>query len=226
MASLPESRELKATGLALDGHLNMLRALYKEASQQYREALELDSANGEAAYGLLNALRKLKDLKHADEVLAGIRAELGRRDLLQSRYMLGFYLAQSRLLLDEGDVNGARAACDSALEFSTTLTRGPVFRQMAEVDLRQRHYEDAFDACEEALRVNPNSPDPLFTLVKVYHAKGDVAMTKEIGGRLLEFWKDADSDFVNLRDLRQLLGIRHDPSSARSLSPMIADRLD
>jgi tetratricopeptide (TPR) repeat protein len=226
IAALPQSPQLKANHLAVDGHLNLLRGFYKEASQQYRDALSLDSTNGEAAYGLLNAFRKLKDLKRADEVLAGIRTELGRRNLLQSQYMLGFYLAKSRLLFDKGDTEGARMACDSALEFSTTLSRSPVFRQIAEIDLSQQHYEGAFDACEEALRVNPNSSDPLFTLVKVYHAKGDAAMTNEIGGRLLEFWKDADPDFLNLRDLKQLLGTRHTPSSANSSSPMIAARLD
>jgi tetratricopeptide (TPR) repeat protein len=226
LAALPQSPQLKANHLAIDGHLNLLRGLYEEAAQQYRGALSLDSTNGEAAYGLLNAFRKLKDLKRADEVLEDIRAELGRRNLLQSQYMLGFYLANSRLLLEKGDIGGARTACDSALEFSTTLSRSPVFRQIAEINLRQQHYEDAFDACEEALRVNPNSPDPLFTLVKAYHAKGDAAMTNEIGGRLLEFWKDADPDFLNLRDLQQLLGTRHTPSPANSLSPMIAARLD
>lgn len=226
MTSLPESHQLKATHLALDANLNMLRGLYKEASQQYRDALHLDSTNWEAAYGLLNAFRKLKDFGHADEALVDIRAELGRRNLLQSQYMLGFYLAKSRLLLDKGDANGARTACDSALEFTTALSRSPVFRQIAEIDLRQQHYDAAFDACEEALRVNPNSPEPLFTLVKVYHAQGDAAMTTEIGGRLLEFWKGADPDFLNLRDLRQLLGTRHTPSSANPLSPMIAGQFD
>jgi tetratricopeptide (TPR) repeat protein len=226
IAALPQSPQLKANHLAVDGHLNLLRGLYKEAAQQYRDALSLDSTNAEAAYGLLNAFRKLKDLKHAVEVLGGIRTELMRRNLLQSQYMLGFYLAKSRLLLDKEDIAGARTACDSALEFSTPLSRGPVFRQIAEINLRQQDYEDAFDACEEALRVNPNSPEPLFTLVKVYHAKGDAAMTKGIGGRLLEFWKDADPDFLNLRELQQMLGTRRTPSSASSLSPMIAARLD
>jgi tetratricopeptide (TPR) repeat protein len=222
IAALPQSTQLKANHLAVDGHLNLLRGLYEEAAQQYRDALSLDSTNGEAAYGLLNAFRKLKDLKRADEVLAGIWTELGRRNLLQSQYMLGFYLAKSLLLLDKGDMEGARAACDSALEFSTTLSRSPVFRQIAEMDLRQQHYEDAFDACEEALRVNPNSPEPLFTLVKTYHAQGDMRMTKEIGGRLLDFWKDADPDFLSLRELQRLLRVRQTPSSNKSTSPMIA----
>ena len=89
--------------------------------------------------------------------------------------------------------------------------------------MRERRYEEAFDACEEALRVNPNYPEPLVTLVKTYHAKGDAAMSKEIGGRLLGFWKDADPDFLNLRDLQQLLGLKHlTPPSVSPSAMMIA----
>ena len=206
LASFPQSDQLKATHLALDGNLNTLRGLYKEAIQQYRQALELDSSNSEAAYGLVNSLKKIKDFRRARDVLAGIREDLARKNLLQSQFMLRYFLVYSRVLLDEGELENSRSLCDSALEFSSTLSRGHVFRQVAEIDLSEKRYEDAFDACEEALQVNPNLPEPLFTLVKIYHAKGDVVMTKEIGDRLLEFWKDADSDFQTLHELRMLLG--------------------
>ncbi len=209
LASLPSSDQLKATHLALDGNLDALRGQYKNAITQYREALELDSSNGEAAYGLVNGLKKLKDFKLAHETLDHIRVELGQKNLLESQYMLRYYLASSRLLLDEGKLDDARSLCDSALDYSTVLSRAPVFRQIAEIDLSQKLYEDALDACEEALQMNPNAPDPLLTLVKVYHSKGDPVMTKEISDRLLEFWKDADPDFQPLRELRQLLGTGH-----------------
>ncbi|HCV43473.1 MAG TPA: hypothetical protein DGH68_08300 [Bacteroidetes bacterium] len=225
IAALPQSPQLKANHLTVDGHLNLLRGLYKEATLQYLDALSLDSTNAEAAYGLVNAFRKLKDFNRAGEVLRNIRVELGHRNLLQSQYMLSFYLAQSRLLLDEENSELARASCDSALEFATTLSRGPVFRQIAEIDLHDRRYEDAFDACEEALRVNPNLPDPLFTLVKVYHAKGDDAMTKEIGDRLFEFWKGADPDFLSRIELQQFVRIKRNPSGGASSVAMIATKL-
>lgn len=99
----------------------------------------------------------------------------------------------------------ALAVCDSALDHSSPLTRGVVYRQVAEIRLEQRQYEGAFDACEEALRANPNNPDALLTLMKVYHAKGDLRMTHEIGGRLLEFWKNADADFRYLGDVKKML---------------------
>jgi tetratricopeptide (TPR) repeat protein len=139
-------------------------------------------------------------------VLARIRLELERRDMATSQYMLKYYLFKSRLILDQNHLEEARTFCDSALQFTTNLSRGPVFQVIADIDVREKRYEDALDACEEALRVNPNSPDALLMLARTYHAKKDRAMTQEIGGRLLEFWNKADDDFVNLRELRDLLG--------------------
>ncbi|MBM2839646.1 MAG: hypothetical protein HW412_174 [Bacteroidetes bacterium] len=222
-AALPESPQLKATNFAVDGNLNVLRGQYKEATRQYMEALQVDSLNIEAAFGLVSAYRKLGEFKRAHEMLENIHEELEHRNLLESQSMLRFNLAKSRVLLDEQQPESARAFCDSALEFTTTLTRGPVFQQLAEIDIRERQYEDAFDACEEALRLNPNYPDALLTLAKAYHATGDAAMTGEIASRLFEFWKDADPDFVNRRDLQNLVGTRRVAPSSRSFSPrMIA----
>ncbi len=223
MASLPESPQLKATHLAIDANLNLLRGLFKDAAHQFEEALEMDPSNSEAAYGLVNALRKLRDFKRAHEMLVNIQAELERRNLLGSQYMLKYNLVKSRLLLDEGELALARALCDTAFEYTTALSRAPVFQEIAEIDLRSSQYEGVFDACEEALRVNPNYPDALLTLVKAYHARGDTAMTREIGGRLLEFWKNADADYLNLHDLRQMLGVkRRPPASSANTSGMVA----
>jgi tetratricopeptide (TPR) repeat protein len=74
--------------------------------------------------------------------------------------------------------------------------------------LRESDFEDALDACEEALRVNPNNPDALLTLVKVYAAQGDRGMARAIGARLLDFWKDADAEFESLREVRTLLNLK------------------
>jgi tetratricopeptide (TPR) repeat protein len=222
-ASLPESPQLKAIRFAVDGNMNLLRGQYKESTRQYEEALQLDSSNIEAAFGLVNAFRNLHEFKRADEVLKSIFMEFEHRNLLQSQFMRGYNLAKSKLLLDQGEYQNARALCDSALEFSTAFTRGPVFQQIAEINIREKQYEDAFDACEEALRVNPNYPDALLTLVKAYHSKGDAAMTWEVGSRLLEFWKNADPDFLSLHDLQALLGTKHAVPAPRSSSPrMIA----
>jgi hypothetical protein len=48
-------------------------------------------------------------------------------------------------------------------------------------------------------------------------------MTREIGGRLLDFWKNADPDYVNLQDLRKLLGTKSPASlPAGTVSGMVA----
>lgn len=222
MAALPESDQLKATHLALGGTLNLLRGQNREAVRQCEHALDLDSTNGEAAYGLVQAFRKQKEFHRANEVLVGIRRELERRNMASSQYMLRYNLNKAKLLLDEGAYDRARALCDSALEFSTALSRGPVFQLIAEICTREKEYENAIDACEEALRVNPNYPDALFTLTKAYHGMSDDAMTKEIGGRLLEFWKNADSDFLLLHDLKQLVAKPAAPAATSRTEVFIA----
>jgi tetratricopeptide (TPR) repeat protein len=205
---LPESRQLTASHLALDANLNILRGAYAEALEQTRRALEMDPENLDAASGKVTALRKLHEYSQSRKALEDFRGGLEKLNLHHSRSMLGYYLLAARLLLDEGDALGAKAACDSALEYTTVLARGPVFRQLAEIHLRESAFEDALDACEEALRVNPNNPDALLTLVKVYAAQGDRSMARAIGGRLLDFWKDADADFESLRELRTLLNLK------------------
>jgi tetratricopeptide (TPR) repeat protein len=168
----------------------------------------MDPENLDAASGKVTALRKLHEYSQSRKALEDFRGGLEKLNLHHSRSMLGYYLLAARLLLDEGDALGAKAACDSALEYTTVLARGPVFRQLAEIHLRESAFEDALDACEEALRVNPNNPDALLTLVKVYAAQGDRSMARAIGGRLLDFWKDADADFESLRELRTLLNLK------------------
>ena len=120
--------------------------------------------------------------------------------------MLGYHLVRARLFREEGDLQAALAACDSALEYSVPLTRAEVYRQIAEAQLGSGAFEDALDACEESLSVNPNSTEVLFTLTRVYHAKGDARMTVEIGSRLLALWGGADPDFRDRNELLRILG--------------------
>jgi tetratricopeptide (TPR) repeat protein len=208
LAHLPESRQLSATHLALDANLNILRGAYENALEQNEQALEMDPENLDAASGKVNALRKLRALPQAREALGNFRRELEKENLHHSRSMLSYYLLSSRLSLDEGDAVSALAACDSALEYATALTRGPIFRQIAEIRSKLSEFEEALDACEEALQINPNNPDALLTLVRVYTAQGDRSMARAIGTRLLEFWKDADPDYEPLREVRTLLGMK------------------
>ncbi len=80
-----------------------------------------------------------------------------------------------------------------------------IFRQMAEINLRQKAFDDGLTACEEGLGIRPNNPDILLTLVRIYAADGDHRMAGEIGGRLLDFWKNADPDFEPRHEVLRLL---------------------
>jgi tetratricopeptide (TPR) repeat protein len=118
---------------------------------------------------------------------------------------MSYNLLRAGLLEARGQYAEALIACDSAVQYATPLTMADVFRMMALVHLSAREYEEALDAAEEALRVSPNNPILLMTVLKIYNARGDSRMTREIGGRLMEFWKDADPDFRLLREVRQIL---------------------
>ena len=203
---LPPSRQLDASLRARDAGLEFRRGKTDEAIRQYSEALAIDSNALDAAFGLAYALSKQKQFNEARVVADRIKAEFERKNLSQTQIMSGYYLMKSRLLTDEGRLDEADSLCRNALEFASPLARPQVYRQFAEIRLRQRAYDAALDACEEALRINPNSPDGLLTLTRVYHAAGDRRLTEEIGGRLLVLWKDADPDFQNALEAQKLAG--------------------
>jgi tetratricopeptide (TPR) repeat protein len=113
---------------------------------------------------------------------------------------------RARLLTDEGNLSRALADCDSAVGYSTSVTRSMIYRQMAEIYRLQKAYDPALDACEQALQVNPNYPDALLTLVRIYNDQGDRRMTREIGNRLMDFWAQADPDYRNRIELMKILG--------------------
>lgn len=205
---LPKNPKTEANHLAISARLNSQRGLFEEALRQSTEALRVDSMNGMANYVRVRTLCKLKKFDEADRSMERIREELERRHLSNTQVMREFYLMKSMRLTEENRLEEAQAACDSAVDYSSPITRGAVYRQLAEILLKQKAFDSAFDACEEALRVNPNEPEALLTLTRIYAAKGDKPMTREIGGRLLALWQNADPDYKNLADVRQLLGVR------------------
>ncbi len=206
LALRPAGRQIEVLRLVIWGRLDILRADYKAAAGKFRSALAIDSTSGDAAYRLVYAMVRLGDLEAAEDLREGIRVELMRRNLFESPSRAGYELMRSLVLRERGKFDEALAACDLALQYSVPLSRAYIFNERAEVHLRAKEYERALDACEEALALNPNSPDVLLTLVKVYHAKKDVKMTVEIGGRLLALWAGADPDFSPLRELQQIIG--------------------
>jgi tetratricopeptide (TPR) repeat protein len=203
---LPQNRQIEGTQEVLNGYVNLDRSTYEEARQQFIEALTIDSNNYDAARGLVYALGKLKRYGDAEEIVKGVWRELVRRNLTESPSMFSFYLMRARLLTDEGNLTRALANCDSAVGYSTSVTRSMVYRQMAEIYRLQKAYDPALDACEQALQVNPNYPDALLTLVRIYNDQGDRRMTREIGNRLMDFWAHADPDYRNRIELMKILG--------------------
>ena len=205
---LPQNRQLEAALLSRDATLNVRRGRPAEAIHQYEQALAIDTNAIEVAFGLVYALSKERRFGEAGQVAERIKQELDRKNLAQTQVMSGYYLMQARLLTEQGLLAVADSVCRAALEYASPLTRPPVFRQFAEIRLREKSFDAALDACEEALVINPNSPEGLLTLTRVYRAMGDKRLTQEIGGRLLALWKNADADFQNLLEVRRLVGLR------------------
>ncbi len=206
MTLRPAGRQIDVLRHVFTGHLDFLRADYRNAAQEFREALGIDSTSGDAAYNLVYTLVRLKEIDAAEQLTEGIRQEIMRRNLFESPSRAGYELMRALTLRERGKLDEALAACDLALQYSVPLTRAPIFEQRAEIYLRAGQFEQALDASEEALALNRNWPDALMTLVKIYHAEKNIDMTVEIGGRLLALWADADPDFSPLRELQQIIG--------------------
>ncbi len=204
-AMLPYNRQLEATEGSTEGRFELLRGNPAGAVELYRKALDMDTLNIDAAFGYVMALAKSKRIAEAGEVLRRIFLEFERRGILTSPAMAMYYLASSFVKMSDGRLTDALVMCDSGFAYSTTQSRAAIYRQMAEINLRQKRYDDGLSACEEGLSLSPNSPDILLTLVRIYSANGDRRLAHEIGNRLLDFWKGADQDFNPRIEVRKLL---------------------
>jgi tetratricopeptide (TPR) repeat protein len=199
------NNQVRATHLAVEAILQFQRGKYDEAFRLCEQSLALDSVNGKAAFARVMALIKLKKFDAAGATIEEIRNEIVRRNLAESQAMLEFHLLRAKLDEERGLFEEARASCDSAMEYGSELTRTDVYQELAEIHFKMRNFDEALNALEEALRYNPNNPSALLILAKVYKATGDRQMTSEIGNRLLNLWKNADSDFQPLTELKGLM---------------------
>ena len=202
---IPKNPQRVASYKAIDGSVAMARGNFSEAKSYYREALTADSLHWSAAFGIVRSLGELKQFAEAASALDHVRRVLEYRNLAGSTMMLDFYVARAILLTEQDSLEQATQYCDSALQYSAPLTRRAVYRAFAEIYRRQKNYEAALSACEEALRINPAYPPALLTLTRVYAESGDNVMTAEIAHRLLAIWKDADPDYRYLIEIRRLL---------------------
>jgi tetratricopeptide (TPR) repeat protein len=206
---LPASSNVRAERLATLAGYEYSRGNYKKSQALSLEALAIDTAFGGGAFMLTNALLKQGEYDAATQVIDRIHQELEARSLTESAVMADYHVLRARLLSARGMYDGALAALQEALQYTGALNRTFVHREMAEVYLKQGEFESAIDACAEALSINPNAPQALLTLTRVYQARGDLGMTNEVGDRLLRFWAEADPDFKDAQDLRRLLGAVH-----------------
>ncbi len=202
---LPGSERMNASRLTIAANMDMSRGLYDKAAERFLMALKDDSTSYEAAYGLVLALAKQGKFDAAMETSTRIEEELSRRNLTETQVMVGFHLMKARVLTEQQLYEEARVACELALEHASPLSRTSVFRQLAEISTRNGDYDRAFLECEESLAINNNSPSTLLTLTRLYRKKGDGDMTRSIGVRLQTLWKDADPDFRDLKELKDLL---------------------
>ena len=207
MTMVPGGPAARVVRLRLHAYLDLMRGAYAAAIDKLNESVTVDSSVFGNAVNLTYALAKLHRFAEADSVIRRSHEELIQKHLTESPAMQAYYVMRARVLTEQHRYNDAEEACKSALEFSSPLMRGTVYAQLARIHLAARDFESALDAVEGALGVNPNAPDALLTLVKIYHGQGDTRMVHEVGGRLLELWKDADPDFVRLIELRALLGL-------------------
>jgi tetratricopeptide (TPR) repeat protein len=203
---LPKNKRLKSEALVNEGSIADLRGNFPAAEGKMREALALDSTNGKAAYRLVYLLVRQKKLPQAEELAAAISRFLTTHNLLGTTDMMQYHLLRASVLEAQGKYADALIACDSAVQYASPLTMADVFRVMAQVRLASKDYEDALDAAEEALRLAPNHPVLLMTVLKIYSGKGDARMTREIGDRLLNFWAKADLDFRLRWEVLRILG--------------------
>ena len=203
---LPDNGRQEAGRLRIRGIVALYRQQPADAVALFEQSAAQDSSLLGVSYGLCVALTKLQRFEDAHEVITQTERELREKNLTKGPMMQGFHLLRARVLTEEGKLEEARQACGDAFEFSTPLTRGAVFAHIARIDLAAGEWEAALDAIDEALKVNPNTPETLLTLTKIYSAKQDRRMSAEIGRRLLDLWKDADSDFYGLLEVKRLLG--------------------
>jgi tetratricopeptide (TPR) repeat protein len=191
--------------LTTQAGLAFARADYPGAVSLYSSALERDTGSLSAAIGLAYTFAKSGKFSHSHSVIDQIETELQRRNLMGTQVSLNFHLMKAYLAMEEGNLDQAQEECELALDGSSPQARPAVYRVLAETHLRRRAFDDALDACSEALSINPNWPNALLTLTRIYRARGDSLMTREIGNRLLAFWKDADPDFQDRLELKRLL---------------------
>lgn len=204
---LPPSMAAEAGLLRLRGALDLQRGRYDDAIALFHAARAVDANALEHAYALVIAFSRSGRFAEAHALIDSTYHEIERRELTASQVIEGYHLMRARVLTEEGRLAEAEEACRQAMENSTPLLRGRAYVQLARISTKATNWEEAFDAIESALAVNPNAPEALLALVRVYAGMGDRTMASEIGRRLRDLWRNADADFKPLQELQETLAV-------------------
>ncbi|NMO16339.1 tetratricopeptide repeat protein [Pyxidicoccus fallax] len=149
-------------------------------------------AAGEAEAATLRLLKVRPDHAEAQAHLAMLRAQAGDAEALESLKTLaaaptaGYFerFNLGGLLLDRGDLEGARQAYESALDVAPESAH--VHFELGRIHLQQGQAEGAAFHFQKAAEGAPQEPMPLLMLSRAHAARGAVGLAIQAGTLALE----------------------------------------
>jgi tetratricopeptide (TPR) repeat protein len=157
----------------------------------FNEATRLDPQSPEAHYDLGVALVRLKQLRlAADQFRLAVKA---KPDSAQFRNSLG------AVLLDMGRAGEAQTEFENALQSDSKSVFA--LDHLAQALSAQRHYSAAIRYWNQALAVQPDSPDLLLSLGIATYENGDAAGSIRILTELVKAHPDLKSGHFNLANI-------------------------
>jgi tetratricopeptide (TPR) repeat protein len=149
-------------------------------------------AAGEAEAAALRLLKVKPDHAEAQAHLAMLRAQAGDAEALEALKTLaaaptaGYFerFNLGGLLLDRGDLAGARAAYESALQVAPDSAH--VHFELGRIHLQQGHADGAAFHFQRASEGAPQEPMPLWMLSRAHAARGALGLAIQAGTLALE----------------------------------------
>ena len=136
-----------------------------QARQRYEKVLRASPRDVNALYGLAELLGRLSRTQQAIELL---RRAIGVQDRHAHLHVLLSYL-----LMQAGDVEGARQSARRAIKLDPTKEAG--YRMLADCHHRMHQLDEAIAAAGKALSVDPDSANAEIFLASLQLQKGDLA---------------------------------------------------
>ncbi|MFP2929724.1 tetratricopeptide repeat protein [Pyxidicoccus sp. 3LG] len=198
-----------ASTYAREGGLQLQQGQPHEAVKSFQKGLSLDpddvdcllglvrthlstGAAGEAEAATLRLLKVKPDHAEAQAHLAMLRAQAGDAEALESLKALaaaptaGYFerFNLGGLLLDRGDLNGAKVAYESALQVAPDSAHvhfelGRIYLQLGDATGAAAHFHLASEGA-------PNEPMPLLMLARAHGLRGALGLAIQAGNQALE----------------------------------------